>query len=39
MEVPDYVSHCKRMVHEVLTGLRAKDPDHIASLDAELANA
>jgi len=37
MEVPDYVSHCKRMVAEVLEALRMKDPDHIASLDAELA--
>jgi wobble nucleotide-excising tRNase len=37
MEVPDYVVHCKRMVAEVLEALRTKDPDHIASLDAELA--
>ncbi len=37
MEVPDYVSHCKRMVSEVLGALRTKDPDHTASLDAELA--
>lgn len=37
MEVPDYVSHCKRMVGEVLGALKEKDPDHIASLDAELA--
>ena len=39
MEVPDYVVHCKRMVTEVLGALRAKDPDHIASLDAELSKA
>jgi wobble nucleotide-excising tRNase len=39
MEVPDYVSHCKRMVAEVLGALRAKDPDHIASLDAELSKS
>lgn len=39
MEVPDYVSHCKRMVAVVLGALRAKDADHIASLDAELAGA
>jgi wobble nucleotide-excising tRNase len=39
MEVPDYVVHCKRMVAEVLGALRAKDPDHIASLDTELAKS
>lgn len=37
MEAPDYVFHCKRMVAEVLGALRTKDPEHIASLDAELA--
>lgn len=39
MTVPDYVSHCKRLVGEVLGGLRTKDPDHIASLDTELARS
>jgi hypothetical protein len=39
MEVPDYVAHCKRMVAEVLGALRKKDPDHVASLDAELSQA
>jgi wobble nucleotide-excising tRNase len=39
MEVPDYVSHCKRMVSEVLGALRKSDPEHIASLNAELAKA
>jgi len=39
MEVPDYIAHCKRMIAEVLGALRIKDPDHIASLEVELAKA
>jgi hypothetical protein len=36
MEVPDYVSHCKQMVGDVLGALRTKDADHVAFLEAEL---
>jgi hypothetical protein len=39
MEVPDYVAHCKRLVSEVLCALALKDPEHVASLDKELAEA
>lgn len=39
MEVPDYISHCKRMVSIVLGALTAKDPEHVASLDAEIIKA
>jgi wobble nucleotide-excising tRNase len=36
MQVPDYVQHCKRMIRDVLEAIKARDPGHIASLEAEL---
>jgi wobble nucleotide-excising tRNase len=34
-EVPDYVAHCKEVIHDVLTALRNHNPTHVSSLDAE----
>lgn len=35
-EVPDYVVHCKEIIHEVLAALRNHNPTHVSSLEAEL---
>ncbi len=34
-EVPDYVTHCKEVIRDVLSALRAHNPTHVSSLEAE----
>jgi len=34
-EVPDYVAHCKEVIHDVLDALRNHNPPHVSSLEAE----
>lgn len=34
-EVPDYVAHCKEVIHDVLAALRNHNPAHVSSLEAE----
>lgn len=34
-EVPDYVAHCKEVIHDVLDALRNHNPHHVSSLEAE----
>jgi wobble nucleotide-excising tRNase len=34
-EVPDYVAHCKEVIHDVLDALKNHNPTHVSSLEAE----
>ncbi|MDP0492681.1 MAG: AAA family ATPase [Verrucomicrobiota bacterium JB023] len=36
-EVPNYVSHCKEVINDVLSAIRTHNPNHVASLEAEFA--
>jgi len=36
-EVPDYVAHCKEVIHEVLGALKTHNLQHVSSIEAEFA--
>lgn len=38
IEIPDYIAHCKEVIHEVLAAMTAYSPQHVASLEAEIAD-